>query len=98
MFSMPTIAVLGTMDTKGEEHAFVADLIRRRGHKVLVIDVGVLEGPKLQPDVTREQVAAAADVRLEDLVARHDRGEAVRAMSQGAPIVLTKLAQERKID
>jgi len=95
---MPTIAVLGTMDTKGEEHAFVADLIRKRGHKALVIDVGVLEPPKLKPDISREEVAAAADVKLDELIARHDRGEAVQAMSQGAPIILSKLAHERKID
>src|SRR5205085_7603247 len=95
---MPTIAVLGTMDTKGEEHAFVADLIRKRGHKVLIIDVGVLENPKLKPDITRAEVASAADVDLDELVKRRDRGDAVRAMSQGAPIVLSKLAHERKID
>ena len=29
---MATIAVLGTLDTKGREHAFVAELIRGRGH------------------------------------------------------------------
>jgi len=95
---MPTIAVLGTMDTKGEEHAFVADLIRKRGHKVLVIDVGILESAKLKPDITREEVAAAADANLADLIAKRDRGEAVRAMSMGAPMVLTRLANERKID
>ena len=37
---MATIAILGTLDTKGEEHAFVANLIRKRGHKPLLIDVG----------------------------------------------------------
>jgi uncharacterized protein (UPF0261 family) len=95
---MPTIAVLGTMDTKGEEHAFVADLIRKRGHKVLVIDVGILENAKLKPDITREEVAAAADANLAELIAKRDRGEAVQAMSMGAPIILTKLAHERKID
>jgi uncharacterized protein (UPF0261 family) len=95
---MPTIAVLGTMDTKGEEHAFVAELIQKRGHKVLVIDVGVLDNPKMVPDISREVVAAAADADLQELVARRDRGEAVKAMSLGAPIVLSNLAQERKID
>jgi uncharacterized protein (UPF0261 family) len=29
---MPTIAILGTMDTKGIEHGFVAELIKQRGH------------------------------------------------------------------
>lgn len=95
---MATIAVLGTMDTKGEEHAFVADLIRQRGHQVLVIDTGTLDAPKLKPDVTRLEVAAAAGVDLAALVARKDRGEAVAAMSQGAPLVLAKLATEGRID
>ena len=27
---MKTIAILGTLDTKGEEHAYVAELIRAR--------------------------------------------------------------------
>ena len=57
---MATIAVLGTMDTKGEEHAFVAELIRQSGHTPLIIDVGTLEPPKVKPDVTREEVAKAA--------------------------------------
>ena len=86
------------MDTKGEEHAFVADLIRKRGHKVLVIDVGILENAKLKPDITRDEVAAAADANLGELIAKRDRGEAVRAMSIGAPMALTKLAHERRID
>ena len=39
---MATIAVLGTFDTKGEEHAFVATVLRQRGHTPLLIDVGAL--------------------------------------------------------
>ena len=95
---MPTIAILGTMDTKGVEHGFVADLIRQRGHKVLIIDVGTLEEPKLKPDITRSEVAQAAGVDLATLIAKRDRGESVTAMSQGAPIILAKLAEEKKID
>ncbi|MGH9159845.1 MAG: Tm-1-like ATP-binding domain-containing protein, partial [Vicinamibacteraceae bacterium] len=37
---MSTIAVVGTLDTKGVEHAFVADCIRELGHDVLMVDVG----------------------------------------------------------
>jgi uncharacterized protein (UPF0261 family) len=95
---MATIAVLGTMDTKGEEHAFVADIIKKRGHKVLVIDVGALEEPKLKPDVTRDRVASAVGADVAQLVARRDRGETIKVMSQGAPIILTRLLHEKKID
>lgn len=94
---MPTIAILGTMDTKGVEHGFVADLIRQRGHNVLVIDVGTLSEPRLKPDITRAEIAAAAGIDFALLTARKDRGEAVTAMSQGAPVVLTKLAAEDRI-
>ena len=95
---MSTIAVLGTLDTKGEEHAFVADLIRQRGHTALVIDVGLLDPPKCQPDLTREQVAAAAGLDLAALVARRDRGAAVAAMAQAAPVLVAALAAAGKID
>lgn len=94
---MPTIAILGTMDTKGVEHGFVADLIRQRGHDVLVIDVGTLNEPRLTPDITRAEVAAAAGMDFAALTARKDRGEAVTAMSRGAPLVLAELAADGRI-
>jgi len=95
---MATIAVLGTLDTKGLEHAFVADRIRDRGHRVLIIDVGTLASPTLQPDIPREQVALAAGADSVALRERRDRGEAVAAMSRGAPIVLDRLLHEQRID
>lgn len=95
---MATIAILGTMDTKGEEHAFVADRIKQHGHQTLVIDVGALGEPKLKPDITRREVAAAASADLDALIARRDRGETVAAMSEGAPIVLSRLVTDKKID
>ncbi len=94
---MATIAVLGTFDTKGEEHGFVADQIRRRGHQVLLIDAGILGEPQLKPDITRLEVAAAAGVDFSQLAADRDRGRAVKAMAEGAPVILSKLAREGRI-
>lgn len=95
---MPTIALLGTMDTKGLEHGFVAEQIRARGHRALVIDLGTDGPPQITPDVSREEVAALARLDLAAIVARHDRGEAVAAMSKAAPLILEKLRSEGKID
>ncbi len=95
---MKVIAVLGTLDSKGEEHAFVANLIRRRGHATLLIDVGSGGPPVTAPDITREEVAAAAGVDFAALAARKDRGECVVAMSQAAPVLVAKLAAEGRID
>lgn len=93
-----TIAILGTLDTKGEEHGYVADLIRARGHRTLVIDVGTDRPPKITPDISREEVAKIAGLDLAGLVQRRDRGECVGAMAKAAVAVLTKLQNEGKID
>jgi uncharacterized protein (UPF0261 family) len=95
---MATIAVLGTLDSKGEEHAFVAALISKHGHEPLLIDVGTGGPATVQPDVTREQVAAAAGIDLAALMAKKDRGECVVAMTKAAPALVAKLAAEGKID
>jgi uncharacterized protein (UPF0261 family) len=95
---MATIAVLGTLDSKGEEHAYVAGIIRARGHKTLLIDVGSGGAPVVTPDITREEVAASAGLDLAPLIAKQDRGECVVAMSQAAPVMLAKLAAEGRID
>lgn len=94
---MATIAVFGTMDTKGEEHGFVAELIRKRGHHALIVDVGIAAAPQIAPDVSREEVARIAQLDLAALVSGNDRGAAVLAMSQAAPIVLSKLYAEGTI-
>jgi len=94
---MATIAVLGTLDTKGEEHAFVAERIRARGHAALLIDVGSGAPAAVQPDIPREEVAAANGVDLAALMARRDRGECVTAMSQGAPVLLARLVEQGTI-
>jgi uncharacterized protein (UPF0261 family) len=94
---MATIAVLGTLDTKGREHAFVAGRIRDRGHEPLLIDVGTGDEPAVAPDITRHEVAAAGDVDLAGLMARGDRGECVSAMAQAAPRLLARLAGEGRI-
>lgn len=95
---MATIAILGTFDTKGDEHGYVDSQIRARGHQTLRIDVGTLEPPRLKPDVSREEVAQAAGADLAAVVARRDRGEAVSLMARGAPIVLARLHAEGRID
>lgn len=95
---MATIAVLGTLDSKGEEHAYVAELIRERGHSALLIDVGTGADPTVPPDVTRAEVAAAAELDLEGLLRRKDRGECVSAMAGAAGVLLAKLATEGRID
>jgi uncharacterized protein (UPF0261 family) len=95
---MGTIALLGALDTKGAEYAFVRQCIEQHGHSVLLIDVGVLDRPMVTPDVTRAEVAAAADADLDTMVADRDRGRAVANMSRGAAKLVPRLYAEARFD
>lgn len=92
-----TIAVLGTLDTKGIEHAYVAGLIKSQGYDVLLVDVGTGLDPQVPPDITRWEVASEAGIDLPAVLAKRDRGEAVAAMVQAAPLMLERLQREGRI-
>lgn len=94
---MATIAVLGTLDTKGQEHAYVAELIRQRGHQTLLIDTGTGSAPTVTADVSREEVAEVGGVDLAGLISRKDRGEAVTAMAGASAMLLTRLVNDGRI-
>jgi len=94
---MSTIAVLGTFDTKGMEHGYVAEQIRARGHEALLIDVGSLGEPTIKPDIAREEVGRAGNIDLRPITAKKDRGEAVAAMVKSAPLLVAQLAAAGKI-
>ncbi len=85
------IAVLGTLDTKGHEHAFVAEQIRGRGHDTLLIDVGTADSPQVTPDIARENIVAQFDQP-------GDRGACVAQMAKTAPAFVEELAQSGEID
>jgi uncharacterized protein (UPF0261 family) len=93
-----TIAVIGALDTKGREFAFVKAEIERRGHHALVIDTAVIGQPAFPPDVPAEHVAAAAGARLADLRAKADRGAAVEVMTRGAAQLVRRLFDEGRVD
>ena len=96
--SMKRIAVLGTLDTKGLEHAYLASCIRDHGHDVLMVDVGGYGEPSTRPDIDATTVAAAADVDLAALRAQGDRGLLVEALTRAAPVLLARLFAEGRID
>lgn len=95
---MATIAVLGTLDSKGAEHAFVVEAIRARGLGTCLINTGSLGAPTATPDISHEEVAAAADASWRSILARRDRGECVALMARGAARVVAERASRGAID
>ena len=94
---MPAIAIVGALDTKGEENAFIRDVILGRGVDTIVVDTGVLGSPAFVADVSREEVAEAGGRQLAELVAEADRGSAVTTMAAGAEQIVLRLFEEGRI-
>ena len=93
-----TIAILGTFDTKGAEHAFIAEHLETQGFATLLIDVSSLADPAIVPDVSRTEVLAALDDPETDaILARQDRGECVTLMGRAAAVIVARLESENQI-
>ena len=99
---MTTIAILGTFDTKGIEHAFIAETLKAQGFGTLLIDVGSLDAPTITPDISRPEVLAAIKstdpaTDIDAILARQDRGECVSLMGRASAALVTHLASENRI-
>lgn len=87
------VVIVGTMDTKGNEFSFVNDIIKAQGVETLIIDAGIFE-PVLEPDVSNEEVCKASGHNLAQLREANDRGTNVKAMSEGAAIIVQQLLKD----
>jgi len=94
---MATVALVGTLDTKGRDFAFLAARLRAAGAEVIVIDVGTGAPDGLIPDVDGEAVAAAAGTSRAELRAASDRGRAVTEMGRGAAVVVADLVARGRV-
>jgi uncharacterized protein (UPF0261 family) len=92
--TLPTVLLIGTLDTKGEEYAYVRDLLIERRLSVLVMDLGALGSGPFAADISAEEVAKAGGSSLEQLRARRDRGSTVETMLAGARTLTAKLFAE----
>src|SRR6478735_5902026 len=83
------VLLIGTLDTKGEELAFLRARLRQGGVEVLLADVGTGGPPTVKPDITRQEISAHD---------AGDRGGAVRAMADGAAELAKRLHAAGEIE
>jgi uncharacterized protein (UPF0261 family) len=95
---MAVVLLIGTLDTKGDEYAYLRERLELHGVDVLVADVGVLGEPRTPPDITRQEVAAETGADLDGLASAQDRGAAVGAMAEAAAALTRRLHAEGRID
>ena len=90
------IAVLATLDTKGEEAEFLRAQLKALGSRALVVDMGVLGTPAARADVTRAEVARAGGASLRRLQRQQTREASQPVMADGATrLLLRRLAAGR---
>lgn len=93
-----TVVIVGTLDTKGKEFAFIKELIEQEGLETLVVDFGVMGRPAFTPDVSRQEVATAAGGDLGYLASGERKDEAMQTMAQGLATVVAQLYEDGRLD
>ena len=87
---MAVVALIGTLDTKGAECAWLAEQLDKHGVQALFVDVGSFSASPLA-NVSSDDVIAAADSDAAALRERRDRGEMMQVMSVGAARIVHNL-------
>jgi uncharacterized protein (UPF0261 family) len=92
------IALIGTLDTKGAEIAYVRDRLLALGVQPVVVDSGILgDADGCVADVPREQVARAGGHELEAIRRAGSRGAAVELMLEGVRATCLRLYSEGQV-
>ena len=92
-----TIALLVTLDTKHQEAGFLIEQIEARGHKALLMDIGVIGEAGIQASLTREMIAEAGGTPLKELLKNPTREEAGPVMVKGCITLLQRAIEEDKV-
>ncbi len=99
---MGNVVLIGTLDTKGDEYAYLRTSLAEAGATSTLIDVGVLGTSEIRPDIPASAVAEAAGVPLAAL--RHSRegsdtrAAALATMGRGATAIVQTLLRQGRCD
>jgi uncharacterized protein (UPF0261 family) len=93
-----TVVLVGALDTKGEEFAYVKALLKKKRIKTIVVDFGVMGEPAFQPDITRREVCAAGGGELERFRFGEHKDEAMQAMATGLAVIVRHLHETGMLD
>ena len=94
-----TVMIIGAFDTKERDYAFLREEILSRGHEVFSVNTGVLDTTDLFPvHVEADEVAEAGGGDLDSLREKKDRGEAMKIMAEGAPVIARRYLEQSRYD
>ena len=93
-----TVVIVGALDTKADDFRYLRDLIEGAGLATLLVDFGVMGPTGLEPDIGRDEVAAAGGGDLARMASGDHKDEAMRAMAAGLAAVVSRLHAAGRVD
>lgn len=99
MSSKKGIVIICNLDTRGEDIAFVKDLIAGRGHDAILLDFSMEEPPPFPGDIRTEEVAARGGLPIEVVREKYrsDRDTATNNQIAGASAIVQDLHRQGKV-
>ncbi|MBK5107146.1 MAG: Tm-1-like ATP-binding domain-containing protein, partial [Anaerolineales bacterium] len=92
------VVIIGTLDTKGPEIAYLRDRIQELGLTTTVVDAGILGEPlEIVPDISRAEAATYAGTTIEALRNAGSRGKAVHGMRDALKVLTLELYTTGKL-
>ena len=85
------ILVVGTYDTKNDELSYISKKIIDLGGDVLTMDVSVLGNPAEPTDVSKQKVAEASGLTIDDAKNAGDENKAMQIMAKGSSLLASQL-------
>ena len=90
-----TVALLVTLDTKDQEAAYLIQQIEEKGHKALLLDIGVVGTPGIAASISRAEVIASGGGDLEEILKEPTRERSNPYVVGGCiKILLQKIAED----
>jgi uncharacterized protein (UPF0261 family) len=92
------VVIVGSLDTKGKEYAFIKELIEKQNIETLVVDFGVQGKAAFKPEISRNKVAKSGGGDISYLSSGDHKDEAMKVMATGLAVVVRKLYDQGKLD
>lgn len=92
------VVIIGTLDTKGPEIAYLRDRVRALGLEATVIDSGILGEPiGITPEISRAEAAVYGGTTIDALRNAGSRGKAVHGMREALKKLTLELYRSGKL-
>lgn len=95
---MANIVIVSTLDTKGEETSFLKELIEQKGHRAILVDVGMGGESAITPHISADEVARAGGGDIKEMRASRETGKLTPIMIKGAIEKIGELYAKGQVD